>query len=399
MSIGKANVSEDKWSDEYVGLIHEQGVEVFDHDLNLLQDFNRKNFEFLMQTFLGDGYIYDELLSFKIVEASSHSQNFGITEGSYFLKGKRFKLSADVDYTAQTYGYPVITVTGVSGTTITVEHKKFVPSASTGRDLVGFNVEILTGLGVGTYAITSNTIDTITTATNFTTAGVIAGDTFKITPPSLNSSTSGSRTDIVYLDCFEEEVNDYEDTTMKDTAFDFSSSHRLRNGSCVRVAEGGTIPSDYESGTNIHRYIQIGTLTRSESDADIVTADITDNRSMCELAQNVALPSALWQNITDTTHTMEFNKKYRANNSSQVVFTIPAITDYDIGKELEVSGEGAGGWKIVQSSGQSIYFGNKTVTTTTGYLESTHIRDAIRLRVLSTTELQVLSCQGNITYT
>lgn len=397
MSIGKANTSEDKFSEDYTGIIHEQGTEVFDHDLNLLQNFNKKNFEWLMQTFLGDGYIFDELTAFKIYQADSVvANNFKINSGSYYLKGKRFKLNADVDYVDQSYGYEDITVTAVSGTTLTFEHKKFVPSASSGRDLVGFTLRLTTGAGAGDYVVTSNTETIVTcSASNFTTLGVVAGDLVTLIPPALTASGSGTRTDVVYLDCFEEEVNDYEDTSMRNTAFGFSSSHRLRNGCCVRVAENGSLPSDYVNGDNIHRYIQIATLTRLVSDDEIRTADITDERSMCELAQNVALPSALWEDEPSDI-TVEFNKKYNSTGTSRVVFTVPTITEYDVKKEIEICGVGTGGWKLALSTGQTLYHGIKTSTEGTGYIQSTNQRDCVRLQVISLTELQVVSCQGNI---
>lgn len=395
MARGKANVSEDKYDAQYCGIIHEQGTEVFDHDLNLLQDFNRKEFEYLMQTMFGDGYIAAEPNSMKIKQATSTTQNFAITLGNYFVDGKKYALAADVDYDDQTYGYPVITITGVSTTTLTFAHKVFVASPITGADLIGCRVQILTGAYTGTYNILSNTATSITCAENFTTGGVLTTDTCKILPPALTASGSGTRTDEVYLDCFEEEVNDYEDTAIRDTAFGFSSSHRYRNSFCVRVAEDGTTPSS----TPEHTFVKIATLSRAESATTIVTADITaDDRTQCELSTNVYVPIVHWTLVTDATATLEWDKKYVANRGTLITMTLPAITSADIGKEIEITGMGTGGWRVSQLNGQIIYMGTATTTTgASGYVASTHQRDSIKLVALSTTTMNIASSIGNIT--
>lgn len=82
-----------------------------------------------------------------------------------------------------------------------------------------------------------------------------------------------------------------------------------------------------------------------------------------------------WQIITGTTVSMAVGQRYLTNTATLCTLTLPAVSI--VGDTLAVAGMGAGGWKIAQSSGQSIewsYGGvvktDVTTTGTSGYLQS-----------------------------
>jgi hypothetical protein len=63
-----------------------------------------------------------------------------------------------------------------------------------------------------------------------------------------------------------------------------------------------------------------------------------------------------WQTTAGTSQQAQANRGYIANNASQVTVTLPSAPS--AGSIVRVAGLGAGGWKIVQNSGQSIIAGN-----------------------------------------
>ena len=106
-----------------------------------------------------------------------------------------------------------------------------------------------------------------------------------------------------------------------------------------------------------------------------------------------------WTDVTGTSQTMVANNGYTANNAALVTLTLPTTAAY--GTIIRVSGVGAGGWKIAQSTAsQSIKYGAVTTTTgLTGYLQSTNQYDGIGLLcVVADTTWVVLNSIGNITY-
>lgn len=123
------------------------------------------------------------------------------------------------------------------------------------------------------------------------------------------------------------------------------------------------------------------------------------NISMSGTVLNVAgtfspLPQTV---VSGTSQTAAVNNGYITNNVALCTVTLP--TTISVGQLVQVSGQGAGGWKIAQSSGQSIVF-NSNVTTTgaTGSLASTLTNDSVTLMcTVANTTFLVIASQGNIT--
>lgn len=103
--------------------------------------------------------------------------------------------------------------------------------------------------------------------------------------------------------------------------------------------------------------------------------------------------------VTGTTQSAAEDQSYGANNAARVVFTLP--TTSAIGSEIEVTGIGAGGWRVAQNANQIIHFGSLDTTTgVTGKIESTQQRDAVKLKcVVANLEWNVVSSIGNIDVT
>lgn len=108
-----------------------------------------------------------------------------------------------------------------------------------------------------------------------------------------------------------------------------------------------------------------------------------------------ATKAEFWEVITDTTHQMEVDKYYLANNAAPVVFTLPATAA--VGTELRVHDMQAG-WQIAQNASQQIHFGKKSTTAgVSGTLDSTQDYDGVHLVCsVADTEWIVLSSIGNL---
>jgi len=79
--------------------------------------------------------------------------------------------------------------------------------------------------------------------------------------------------------------------------------------------------------------------------------------------------SVTWSTITSTSQSGATNSGYYANNAALVTVSLPSTCS--IGDPFIVNGQGAGGWKISQASGQTVHWGNVSSTTgTAGYLSN-----------------------------
>ena len=104
-----------------------------------------------------------------------------------------------------------------------------------------------------------------------------------------------------------------------------------------------------------------------------------------------------WTEVTSTTKAMVSDNGYIANNSSEVVFTLP--TTAAVGAVINVVGKGSGGWKIEQNAGQSINIGDTASTSGTGgNVSSTNQHDSLQLLCVTADTVWTASVapQGNI---
>jgi len=93
--------------------------------------------------------------------------------------------------------------------------------------------------------------------------------------------------------------------------------------------------------------VSIGLDTNGNSILDI--AEITASYYVCNGSPGSGIT---WLDVTGTTQQAVSNTGYMADNGSQVTITLPATAS--VGDLIQITGVGAGGWKIAQNAGQSI---------------------------------------------
>lgn len=108
-----------------------------------------------------------------------------------------------------------------------------------------------------------------------------------------------------------------------------------------------------------------------------------------------SIDSLNWVVEATTTRALAVGEGVIANNAAQVVITLPATAA--VGSTFSITGIGAGGWKLAQNAGQTVYYGVAASTTgAAGYVESTHIRDSITfVCTVADTDFQVIQGVGN----
>jgi hypothetical protein len=78
-------------------------------------------------------------------------------------------------------------------------------------------------------------------------------------------------------------------------------------------------------------------------------SEVSSNSYACNGAPSLATN---WVNVTGTSAQAVSNTGYLANNAAQVTITLPAAPA--LGDTVQISGVGAGGWKVAQNAGQSV---------------------------------------------
>ena len=92
-------------------------------------------------------------------------------------------------------------------------------------------------------------------------------------------------------------------------------------------------------------------------------------------------PSSLTSTTITTSATAAVDTSYIVNSGSLVVITLPSIAA--AGSAIKIQGKGAGGWKVAQASGQTIYSVDPTTTGTGGSLASTNQYDCVWLECIT----------------
>lgn len=108
--------------------------------------------------------------------------------------------------------------------------------------------------------------------------------------------------------------------------------------------------------------------------------------------------SFTWQTVTSASQSMISNTGYFANNAGLVTLLLPSVSN--VGDEIAIAGEGAGGWLISQSTSQLIHVGHSQSTPGIGgSIASTNQYDSIRLvcMIANTAWTVIGAPEGNIT--
>jgi len=143
------------------------------------------------------------------------------------------------------------------------------------------------------------------------------------------------------------------------------------------------------SGSNVASLIQTsvtnfnGWLDSTDTNVQASLDELDDSRRATE--------------VTGASQTCAINRSYVANRGSLVTFTLPSVAK--LGDEIEITGQGTGGWKIEQLANQ--YINNVSVTSTIGVggsFASTQRFDHIRLKC-TTANLGFTVCGGTGNWT
>ena len=193
----------------------------------------------------------------------------------------------------------------------------------------------------------------------------------------------------------------------------------LTNGvtGILPVANGGTgvaNPTDHSLlvGSGAGAMTELGAATNGQipigsTGADPVLATITQgaNITVTNGAGSITIASTAsggisWSEVTGTSQAAAVDSGYICNNAALVTVTLPDTAA--VGSIVAVTGKGAGGWRIAQNAGETIYWDESNATTTGvgGRLDSTDDYDSVRLICITAdTDWGVLSSKGNISIT
>lgn len=129
----------------------------------------------------------------------------------------------------------------------------------------------------------------------------------------------------------------------------------------------------------------------------------TDNTAKSVTINSTASGGITFTEVTGTSQSALVNKGYITNNAGLVTVTLPASAV--VGDIVQVSGSGAGGWKLAQNASQSIVWTaggvagtNVTTTGVGGYLASVDRYDSVTVICIGTDNTwKVDASKGNIT--
>jgi hypothetical protein len=266
----------------YLFLLNQAAVPVVDEDRNDGMFALAAQLRRIVENSIGDGSPND---GFKIEESGSPSNNFLVkgglgtadSAGRLFENGMPAVLYADVEYTDDPVDPRMKRImprsTALAATLLTDSAAAWVPNALIGRELTP---DIDTP--ATTFTVTANTATTITVVGDMTIAASV-GDHYRL---ELTTPSGGARVDEVYLDLFFDEVTDVEDPNLVHGALapPQSAAWRLVLRQYVRVVEGGVTPADYVDADGRQHYtVKLATLNRLDTVADVLAAQIVDERS------------------------------------------------------------------------------------------------------------------------
>lgn len=190
-----------------------------------------------------------------------------------------------------------------------------------------------------------------------------------------------------------------------------SSTINIGTGSGVGVVKAITLGSTSStsstqlnagSGGVILQAQGAGAVVTNGSSVMLVTQDTAGKVLTSNGAGNAPsfqIPSGIFWTVITANQTAVNNNGYICNKAGTLVLTLPAAAA--VGTVIAVTGiNTATGWQIALQTGQTVFFGTKATTTTTGTITSTGIRDTLQIVcVVANTSWNVIFSVGNLTIT
>lgn len=184
-----------------------------------------------------------------------------------------------------------------------------------------------------------------------------------------------------------------------------SESHVMRLGTTGSTANTLQVNTTFIAGIYNVNAGSIANVATVASTGQFGTAVITAGAGIVVTAAANTITIAgtgagfTWHDVTGGSATMAAENGYIADSGSLTTLTLPANNAF--GDTIKVVGKGAGGWKIVYTTGQNIIFGSSASTATTGDISSTNANDCVELICTTASSsapiFTVVSSVGNIT--
>lgn len=268
----------------YLFGLWQDGFPLVDADLNSTFFSVMTQLRRVIQNVLGNGALSS---AFLIAESASPANNFTITGGDgsnegmarAFVGGYPCGLKDDVEYSFNPVDARMkrigSQVSSVVALVLTDTSANYVVN-----ELVGRNLTPDIDNPAVTFPIVANTATTISIGAGDLTVATAKDKFYRV---ELSTPSGGPRTDEVYLDVFVDEVTATEDTNLVHTDLvpATASALRLVVRQAVKVTEGQALPTDYtDSDGRLHFIFHLATLVRPDGVADVLTAHITDQRTL-----------------------------------------------------------------------------------------------------------------------
>lgn len=98
------------------------------------------------------------------------------------------------------------------------------------------------------------------------------------------------------------------------------------------------------------------------------------------------------QMAPNTTQLIALNTAYIPTNAALVSFQLPAVSASDVSNTVEITGEGAGGWILLTSAGQTIKLPLTNASATTS-VASANRYDSIKIKLVDATTWVIVYSQ------
>lgn len=173
----------------------------------------------------------------------------------------------------------------------------------------------------------------------------LTSDTTAIDEGLTLTTPTSNRTDVVYLDIYEIEIDSTEDPNIRHTKLDgtgIEPTRRIKIVGDLKVDEGtSTFPSDGEISGVYHTYLPLATLNRLADDPTITSNMIVDERKIAGIKPRFNTTDGHNHDGNNSKKVDSFNVPYDNNSSELTSNTVKSALNELDGKKLDKDGSEA----------------------------------------------------------